>query len=308
MRYTICGLTLDSDLEFPELPPAPAASCDLRFRMAKTPLAAAIEWYHHCDLDGRLWLQFGRVGPDYLLRFPAADFLVTANGALTTCHPRADTHPDTIRHLYLDQVCPLILNQRGKLALHASAIELDGAAVGFAGESGSGKSTLAAALSQTGCRVIADDCLVLELQRDQFLAGPTYGGLRLWPDTVTEIFGPTTDTRPVADYTRKRRVALPFSISDNFVPLHRLYFLELAQQPSSSIEPLLPSTAFIELLKYAFRLDVLDHNRLAAEFPHFARLANSGALRRLRLHHDLAQLPDLRNFILRDAQLSPGSR
>ena len=51
----------------------------------------------------------------------------------------------------------------GISALHASAVEVDGAALAFAGQSGQGKSTLAALLCAAGRPAVADDLLRCEV-------------------------------------------------------------------------------------------------------------------------------------------------
>ena len=76
----------------------------------------------------------------------------------------------------------------GHCVLHASAVEVGGAAIAFTGGSGSGKSTLAALCCIAGARVVTDDVLRVELRED---AGWCFRGsqaLRLRPgaDALTE--------------------------------------------------------------------------------------------------------------------------
>jgi hypothetical protein len=61
-------------------------------------------------------------------------------------------------------VLGLLLELRGDVALHASAIEVDGHAFAFAGTSGAGKSTLAALTCSAGAGLVADDLLRVELR------------------------------------------------------------------------------------------------------------------------------------------------
>ena len=90
--------------------------------------------------DGTLWTEFYRVGGGYLLRFPElADFEVAAEGREVTCFPVPEVSEATSQHLYLNQVLPLVLSKLGKLVFHASAVEVAGGAIAFAGRVGSGQ-------------------------------------------------------------------------------------------------------------------------------------------------------------------------
>lgn len=59
-------------------------------------------------------------------------------------------------------VAAFVLTLTGKCILHASAVEIDGAAIGFLGASGMGKSTLAALCCASGARLVTDDVLRVE--------------------------------------------------------------------------------------------------------------------------------------------------
>src|SRR5574340_745236 len=130
--YCVCDLVLQSNIVFPELPPARGKkpACVLKVLKAQAPPRAAerVEWFHRWHLpDGDPWLLFGRHRRGHLLRFPRfGDFLVSRNGAQVRCRPRKAIPLDTVRHLFLDQVFPLLLSKRGRLVLHASAVLVPG--------------------------------------------------------------------------------------------------------------------------------------------------------------------------------------
>jgi hypothetical protein len=67
---------------------------------------------------------------------------------------------------------PLLLSERGDLALHASAVTVDGRAFLFCGPSGRGKSTLALLASQLGHPVVSEDGVVVTVNG---------GGPTAWP-------------------------------------------------------------------------------------------------------------------------------
>jgi len=63
-----------------------------------------------------------------------------------------------------------IFQQRGVLAIHCSALEMQNQAVLISGVSGVGKSTLALTLLQKGYRYLADDIAMVDLSNDLMLA------------------------------------------------------------------------------------------------------------------------------------------
>src|SRR5688500_8998309 len=85
----------------------------------------------------------------------------------------------------LGPVLTLALHLQGAVLLHASAVDVNGKAVLFAGPSGSGKSTVAALLHRLGALVLSDDGTEV---RDlcAFGALPT---IRLWPDVLAALYG-----------------------------------------------------------------------------------------------------------------------
>ena len=89
---------------------------------------------------------------------------------------------------------------RGAVALHASAVVLDGRALLVAGRSGSGKSTTTAAALAAGAALLSDDLCTLTPTPSGWMVEPGYPWLRLSPDTgrllglatadLPRIFGP----------------------------------------------------------------------------------------------------------------------
>jgi len=310
-RYRVCGLRISSAIPFPELPAIPDHEDGFP---ADLDLAAANEFvledYSEIVMrmeqpDGSPWLTCTRTNEGYRFCFPElADFLVDRQGRHVTFVAQPQAAPETIRHLFLDQVIPPLLNLRGGDALHASAVRTAGGACAFIGPTGRGKSTLAAAFHLAGDPVLCDDCLLLKDDPDQLRVEPAYPGLRLWEDGWEVLFGGAGSTLPVSHYTSKRRVWTPGSEGIASLPLRGVYALVGYEDgdplTGPVIEPLSIRDAFMELFRCAFRLDLTDQAMILRQMRVLERVANEVPVKRLRLPENLAVLPAAREAILQD--------
>jgi hypothetical protein len=316
MQYQLCDLILESNLHLRELTAVvDGRPSDFSFHLLR-PFESHPEpthWFHHWRLSDEddAWLSFAKLDNNYLLRFPEiADFLVSADGNAVRCYPESNIPLETIRHLLVDQVLPLLLSQLGRVVLHASAVVLPAGAVAFLGKTGLGKSTLTAYLCEQGFPLVTDDCLLLEEQGTQLIAIPSYAGIRLWPDTLSVLFEREPELFPVAHYTEKKRVLmgetrLPYCTDP--VPLLRAYILtdpmELDGAQEIRITAVTPREALMELVKQTYLLDISDRQKLRVRFQSLARLAGLPLFHRLGFPRDLSLLPDVREAILAHAKL-----
>jgi hypothetical protein len=76
------------------------------------------------------------------------------------------------QRLLTAQALPIAALAQGLGLLHASAVELDGRILAFAGASSAGKTTLAARLVLAGATFLSDDVLALERVGDEVIAHP----------------------------------------------------------------------------------------------------------------------------------------
>lgn len=314
-HYRICGMRVSSSVPFPELQALPESNSgfhpDMDFEMGEdfSPRETGQVVMTSEEPDGSSWLTCTRTREGYRLRFSdIADFLVDPLGRRVTCVASPGTPPETIRHLFLDQVIPPLLNLRGREALHASAIGIAGGACAFIGMSGQGKSTLASAFHVIGYPMLCDDCLVLKEDPDSILVQAAYPGLRLWDDSRGALFGNLRSTLPVSHYTDKRRISTLESGAegDEFLPLRRIYSLLRSEKGSPAVGPMIESLsirdAFMELVSYSFRLDLTDQTMILRQMRVLERVAKVVPVKRLRLPDDLGALPAARETILHDLE------
>jgi hypothetical protein len=311
MRYRFCDLVIDSELPLPELGPAGTDGETFVFRVEAGHAAPAeLEWFHEWRYpDGEPWSAFARIAHGYLCRFEGiGDYLLTDHCTTIVCGPEPGVPDDTITHIFLNQIMPIVLSMGGERSiLHASAVAIEGRAVAFLGRTGQGKSTLAGSFCAAGYALLTDDCLVLHEGRQGFVAVPTYAGLRLWEDAATAVAGAeaTAGAPIVAHYTEKKRIdlgnlALPFC--DRSVQVDRFYFLTDALDEGCdgvTITSVPPREALVELTRYSFHLDLWVGNARQEEFARLAELTAEVPSYRLSYPRALDQLDTVRGSVLR---------
>lgn len=138
----------------------------------------------------------------YVLRFyRTADFVVDRTLSHVVVHAVEGADPDTLGVLVSGTLLSFLLALRGAAVLHASAVEVDGAAVAFVGSSGMGKSTMATLLCAAGGRLVTDDVLRLELDapRPRCHLGATALRLRKSAGELATLFTTTPAHRVTGD-------------------------------------------------------------------------------------------------------------
>jgi hypothetical protein len=311
LLYKVYNLAISSNNFLPQLPAIPENEFDLKiqFRSVISNFQTISSWFMQWGLSGgEPWLSCAKTDSGYFLRFnELADFTIDRNGREIVCMSRPGIPEDTLQHLLLDQVIPLVINLRGGEALHASAILTRSGVVAFAGPAGSGKSTITASLFKMGYPFVSDDCLPLQEKDQNIYAIPAYPGLRLWKDTEAHLFGDNGNKKSVAHYTSKVRVDIeerPESYSPEPKPFVRLYDIinspETDETSDIMIENLSPQDSFMALVRCTFRLDISDQEMLVRQFHFHKRIAERVSVRKLSFPRNFNLLPAVREAIVND--------
>jgi hypothetical protein len=209
-------------------------------------------------------------------------FDVSADGSSVTIHPFPDSPSETIRHLLLNQILPLVLSRRGRTVLHASAVSYADRVAAFIGRSGAGKSTLAVACARLGASIVSDDCLVVYRRGAEWHAVPCHAGVRLWPDALA-LFGWREETGAVtAHYSEKRRLDAASrgtgdpeqAVETRVLPLAGILYMPT---PAGSV-PGIPGAirgrdAMMAIASEIFRIDWRDPAESRRQFDAIAAMA-----------------------------------
>jgi hypothetical protein len=308
--YRYADLALHSSLDLPEIPETPDLSGHpepimFLVRDPEPPGPEPERWLHlsHASHEKPL-VSLARTAEGFLLRFPSyADFLVDHACSRVECRPEPSCSVESVRHLLLDQVLPRVLAQRGRLVLHAGAVEVGGGAAVLTGASGAGKSTMVASLHDSGYTALTDDGLVIEEDPTRCSVLALYSSLRLWPSALTALDGGASPSSPMAGYSQKRRRVISQTASIGWRPLRAIFVLSEAPKAdnvrSVTVSRLSARDACVELIRSSFQLDLEDHRNATDMLQRTARIADRLPVLRLDFPRDFDRLPEVRNSILR---------
>jgi hypothetical protein len=216
-------------------------------------------------------------------------FLVSANEVVVD--PATAARPGILRLVLLGPVIAILLQLRGLLVLHGSAVDVEGRAALFLGDTGAGKSTTAAALVRAGASLLVDDVVAIDQAgaSPRVLPGAPY--LRLMPESLLALGeDPTQLPRLRLDH-EKRLQEHHGSAGESPVSLGAVYVLGVG--PAVEVEPIAPADALAELLRHSYCADLLPRRGLAEHFSRCAALAAAAPVRRLGRPQALGRLTDL---------------
>lgn len=293
--YAAFGLGIRSALALPELVEAREASdTSICFGNVDLPPGADAEEAYVRASDQEVLLFFKEVGA-FSIR----------EGRQVIVSPARGYDERWLRHVTLGPSLAVLLQQRGRLVLHASAVAVAEGAVAFVGERGVGKSTTAAVMCARGHRLVADDVTAIEIGAGHPIVHPAYPQLKLWPEVARFLrHDPEELPRLFPDSEKRaRREVYEFSIAP--LPLRRIYVL--AEGETQEIEPLGSQEALIELIRHSYGRRFLD---TAGDSSHFLRCSDvvkNVTVRRLKGSRSLVVLPELARLVEEDlAQRSCG--
>lgn len=189
--HAVYGGILESELAFPELPgAAPGTDGSHVWRLRVSRESAP-------DLDGAVRAGERMSGAEKYLLWSTAHgfrleyshagiFDVGLERAEVVWYPRADENAELARAILIGPVAALLLEARGDLCLHGSAVLAADGAITFVGPKHHGKSTLALALTAAGCRLMSDDLVAITGDRPPLMR-PAVPTVRLWGDAAAEL-------------------------------------------------------------------------------------------------------------------------
>lgn len=258
--YLVCNTVLATAIEIPEL-----------VQRSDEETQVTVEWdpsaVGSIDQNGlSATIEYGTIS------VPTPDRLIV--------RPAPTASAEATRQLLLGSGLRLLFHRRGNLVFHASAVDIDGVAVGFLGAAGAGKSTTAGAFAVAGYDVLADDVVVVANSSSPIIPR-SVAGVKL-DEAAAAAFGfepiePKSDDPPARRYHRT-----PTHSNRDDCPLGRWYLL--TEGSSVSVTALEPGDAVFELMRYSYteyKANDTDRDDITAHFHRCGALAESVGVRRL---------------------------
>ncbi|MBC3941261.1 hypothetical protein [Sphingomonas albertensis] len=243
---------------------------DVDVRLAPAPPPDAPEILPAVRVDANhFWMDVPRVGR----------FLVR-NGREMIVEPCPGAPDGDVRAYLLGSAMGALLQQRGLLPLHASAVAVDGRAVAFIAPAGSGKSTIAMHLQHRGHRVICDDICAVEVGDGVARLRPGLRNLKLWRASLGAIARTPDGLEPVLADMDKYRVPVDAPTGDRVFDLAAVVLLGWGEEPAIASLP--GAEAVGALIANTFRGQlVAPMGRQAAHWRQCLDLFNAAGVHRL---------------------------
>ncbi len=226
------------------------------------------------------------------------------------CHQHDEGATDVVELFFLSLLAGFWLECRGTVALHASAVNVNGQAVVFLATNTGGKTSLSTTLMQAGHSLLTDDFLAVTVSEQTAVGHPGFPQMRMWPDLADHFLGGHAHLPLVLPNTDKRQIPVQTGGLGSFCsearPLSRLYLPLRVDDPGAPIrvEPVPPQQALIELVRESFLGTVLEKAGLHRErFARLASLVGQVPMSRLTYPSGLDRLPDVRAAILADMEV-----
>lgn len=296
LNYTLYGLNVASEIPIPELELVEFEQSNVVIRRGSVPrpdIPSGRRYVFQYDSDESLYYMDDIGG-----------VIVTAGEKIV-----ADALPGAeekgFRFILTGIALGILFRQRGLYSFHASAVEIDGNAVGFVGVKGMGKSTLAAAFTRQGYNLVADDLLVVDVKEDTVMALPSFSHLKLLPDALEVALevDPASVPRIDPEYV-KRSYSAASPVVKSSVPLSHIYVLQYPQDDEEVGLPRITSMSkqegFLQLVANDYVARLSRRNVTKETLNAHKQIFNSINIRKLRRKRRLDNIYDSVRCVIDD--------
>ncbi|PJN91782.1 aldolase [Bacillus sp. mrc49] len=277
--YSTFGLTVASDILLPELE---KSSGDLSESEAVVHIRCRNlekEWGETNPMDRK-----GFIVEENRVMFEVPELAVFSieGGKTITVSFFEDGNEDRVRLYILGSCMGIVLMQRKVLALHGSAIAIDGKAYVFIGESGAGKSTLASSFMKKGYKLLSDDVIALSMKEGGPWITPSYPHQKLWLESIQAFEMKENEYEPLFDRITKFSIPVQENFQNQPLPLGGIFELTCADIESIELQPIKKLHRLQVLHTHTYRRTIMERMGLTAwHFTYCADCLSSVSIHRI---------------------------
>lgn len=292
--YSAYGLTVRSAFDLPELPTTGEETGEADVVFCRGEVEPVPE-----SVSGKGGRRI-QASPDRCrLSYESYGSFIVEDGQRARFDPRSEDvlEMKVIRRLLENEILGVLLHQRGRLMLHASAVSIDGRVAVFLGPRGVGKSTTAAAFYDSGHEIMEDDIVSVRSEGDTPVVDPGVPEMRLHADAVGALgIGDTTtypnDGGSDKHYRQFTDVPAP-------APIGAFYVLRSGD--SLSVEDISEREQLFNLIESTYTQGMLsDTGQASTHFQQCANVVGTTPVRVLERPNDIDVLPELVDVVRED--------
>lgn len=289
-NYKVNGLTLNSEIELPELVSIENQETDVWIKIGPVP--------NHLPNPAGSGVLYEASKDDFLFRLDTVAKYRVQDGKYITIEPLETANPKEVRLFLFASTMGALLHQRGKLAIHGSCVAKGNKGVIFTGMSSAGKSTIAAGLYSKGYSVITDDIAVIDSHvENKHFVHPGIPHLKLWKDVLSHM-NENISLEKVRPQIEKYRKPIPSIEPLTPVFLDKVILLTSKNTPGFHFEEVFGADKFLLLRQNTYRVHFLEKlNQLEAHFNNLSKLASTIRLFKVERPSFPMQVMELADYI-----------
>ena len=296
--YTAYGLLIISEFCLPELEAADcsASSADVTYRRGDVEPVAD-------DVEGSGMRRISANPGRCRLTYESYGTFLVQGGTDVVFDPASTDVVETkiVRRLLENEILAVLLHQRERLVLHASAVAIDGSAVVFLGPRGIGKSTMAAAFHVSGYPIIEDDMVSIRLEDGVPMVDQGVPEMRLTPDAV-EALGIEGASKESND-GGSGKLYYQFTQSQEPKPLMRCYVLDTGELVS--IDGVPEEGEFFNLITHTYTQGLVsDTQQSGSHFELCSSITESTEFRLLSRPKEYEKLQSVIDAVVADLSVT----
>lgn len=294
-RYHAFGLSICSDVQLDGLEIAKNPACKIDLEIRKTHFGESIPPWGEPRL-------FDFEDPECaVMVWPGLAAVRVRGSELIEIDPFPDAPYTWLAFPLLGPVMGWLLHKRGMMVLHASTVVHRGAAIAFLGDKTAGKSTTATAFLAAGAKLLTDDLLALQFDKDMACcAMPAFAQVKLDATGPGAAGVPEVTKLPLAmEGFQKHQFRLPAVHPSPLPP--RLIFVLKRGGSAPQIEWMDDRDAIAALIRFAYNVRFskapIEQQERARHFRQAVALLSQVRIGTLQIPHSLDRLHEVVDLI-----------